>query len=131
MKHAKKVVLMDGDVSQRTLRLASSYGNMIYVRNNNNETNNIMNIIKDPAKWEAGLLKDIDEFKSDPNFRICIVSQSTKQAMSINEDLNRRYPDLKIKILTGSDSGATKKDYFEDINKTLDKCNNIHIQSSD
>ncbi|MFM7989735.1 MAG: hypothetical protein ACKPKO_61525, partial [Candidatus Fonsibacter sp.] len=64
MKHAKKVVLMDGDVSQRTLRLASSYGNMICVRNNNNETNNIMNIIKDPAKLEAGLLKDIDEFKS-------------------------------------------------------------------
>ncbi|MFM7978504.1 MAG: hypothetical protein ACKPKO_04245 [Candidatus Fonsibacter sp.] len=61
---------MDGDVSQRTLRLASSYGNMIYVNNNNNETNNIMNIIKEPAKWEAGLLKDIDEFKSDPNFKI-------------------------------------------------------------
>ncbi|MFM7989370.1 MAG: hypothetical protein ACKPKO_59660, partial [Candidatus Fonsibacter sp.] len=58
-----------------------------------------------------------------PNFRICIVSHSSKQAMSINKDLNRIYPDLKIKILTGSDSGATKKDNFNDINKTLGKCN--------
>ncbi|MFM7988334.1 MAG: hypothetical protein ACKPKO_54385, partial [Candidatus Fonsibacter sp.] len=65
-----------------------------------------------PATWYAGLLHDIDEFKSDRNFKICIVSQSSKQSMSINEDLNRRYPDLKIEILIGSDSGATKKDYF-------------------
>jgi len=94
---------------------------MIYVGNNNKKTKNIMNIIKDPDKLEAGLLKDIDEFKSDPNFKLRIVSQSSKQAMSTNEDLNRRYPDLKINILTGSDSGATKKEYFDDINKTLDK----------
>ena len=42
--------------------------------------------------------------------------------MSINEDLIRRYPELKIKILTGSDSGTTKKEYFEDINLTLQAC---------
>ncbi|MFM7985958.1 MAG: hypothetical protein ACKPKO_42245 [Candidatus Fonsibacter sp.] len=64
-------------------------------------------------------MKDIDEFNSDPNFKICIVSQASKQAMSINEDLNRRYPDLKINILTGSDSGATKNDYFDDIKQDI------------
>ena len=43
-----------------------------------------MNIIQDLAKLEAGLLKDIDELKrADPNFRICIVSQTSKQAVSI------------------------------------------------
>ena len=28
MKHSKKIVLVDGDISHRSLRLASSYGSM-------------------------------------------------------------------------------------------------------
>ena len=112
VKHSKKIVLMDSDASQRTLRLASSYGSMLYVRQNNNEANNTMHICHDAAASAEGLLKAIDEFKKHPpNFRISIVSQSSKQAMSINEDLIRRYPELKINILAGSDSGMTKKEY--------------------
>ena len=38
---------------------------MIYINNKNNETNNTMHIFKDNAKWEAGLLHDIDSFKHD------------------------------------------------------------------
>ena len=35
-----------------------------------------MNVIKDNAKWEAGLVNDIDTCKRDgPNFGICIISQ--------------------------------------------------------
>ena len=95
-----------------------------YVRNNSNAANITMNIIQDPANWEAGLLNDIDEFQNaDPNFRIRIVSQSFKQAISSNDDLIRRYPELKIKILSGSDSGMTTKEYCEDINETCSACN--------
>ena len=56
---------MHGDVSQKTLRFAGHYGRMIYINNKNNETNNTMHIFKDNAKWEAGLLHDIDSFKHD------------------------------------------------------------------
>ena len=81
--HTFEVVLMDGDISQRSLRFAASFGKMLYERNNSNETTNAMTVINDPAKWEDGLRKDIDTFKnSDPNFKIYIVSQSSKQAMS-------------------------------------------------
>lgn len=111
---------MGGDVSQRSLRIVASYGSMRCVRQNHNETNNVMNIINDPANSDVGLLKDIYDFKkSDPNFRVCIVSQSSTQAMSINNDLIRRYAKLNIHILTGSDSGMAQKDYFEDISQTL------------
>lgn len=80
--------------------------------------------INDPAIWEDGLHKDIDNVKnSDPNFKICIVSQSSKQAMSLHDDIMRRHSDLKINVLTGYDSGITKKACFEDINKTLEACN--------
>ena len=56
-----------------------------------------MHLIQDHAKWEVGLLKDIDEFKMSP-------------AMSINEDLIRKYPELKINVIMGSNSGITKNE---------------------
>ena len=40
-------------------------GSMLNVRNNNNETNKVMNRINDPATWVAGLLKDIERVQED------------------------------------------------------------------
>ena len=82
------MVLMDGDISQRSLRFASSFGKMLYVRNNNDETNKDMHVFYDPAKWEDEMYKNIDIFKNiDPNFRICIISQSSKHCTSLNNDI--------------------------------------------
>jgi hypothetical protein len=68
--------------------------------------------------------KDLEKFyKDDSSFRVCIVSQSSMQAVSIEEDLKTRFPHLKVKRLIGLDSGLTKKEYFEDINKTLESTN--------
>ena len=63
-KYTPKMVLMDGDISKRSLRFASSFGKMLYVRNNNNDTNKEMHVINDPAKWEYEMYKDIDKFKT-------------------------------------------------------------------
>ena len=96
---------MDGDSYQRSLRLTTSNGSMIYVGFNNIETNRTMNIFNDAATWEAGLLKDIDELrKNEPNFRICIVSQSSKQAMSINEGLLQQ----KVSLVEDQFSGRLR-----------------------
>ena len=120
LKHSKKLVLMDGDMSERSLGFASSYGSMVYVNNKNNETNKSINIVCDRTKWEQGLHKDIETFKQqDPRFRICIVSQSSSQAISLEEDLKTRFPDLKVKRLIGIDGGETKKQFLEDINQSL------------
>jgi hypothetical protein len=82
------MVLTDGDISQRSLRFASSFGKMLYVRNNNDETNKDMHVFYDPAKWEDEMYKDIDIFKNiDPNFRICVISQSSKHCTSLNNDI--------------------------------------------
>lgn len=124
LKHSKKVVLMDGDVSERSLGFASSYGSMVFVNNKNNETNKSINIICDRTKWEQGLHKDLETFqRQDPTFRVCIVSQSSTQALSLEEDLRTRFPNLKVKRLVGIDSGETKKQFLEDINQSLSDTN--------
>ena len=43
MNHSRKIVGMDGDVSQRSLTLAPSYGSTLLCKNNNNKTNKTMN----------------------------------------------------------------------------------------
>ena len=84
IKYTAKKVLMDGDISQIPLRFASSFGKTLYVRNNNNETNKEMHVINNPPKWEDEMYKHIEHIKNiDPNFRICIISQSSKQCMSL------------------------------------------------
>ena len=47
LRQCGNIVLMDGDVSNRTLSFASSYGQMVYIKNNSSETNNKINIVCD------------------------------------------------------------------------------------
>ena len=78
------MVLMDGDITRISLRFASSFGKLLYVRSNNNKTNKEMHVINNPAKLEEEMYKHIENIENiDPNFRICIISQSSKQCMSL------------------------------------------------
>ena len=55
---------------------------------------------------------DIDEFKTeDQHFGICIVSQSSSQAVGLETHLSMKHSDLKIKKLVGTDDGETKKEF--------------------
>jgi hypothetical protein len=124
LKHCKKMVLMDGDVSERSLSFASSYGRMVYVNNTNVEGKKTINLVCDRMKWETRLEEDLDRFyKEDKRFRVCIASQSSNQALSLEEGLGVKFPHLNIKRLVGLDSGRTKKQFLEDINKSLENVN--------
>ena len=110
LKHSRNLVFMDGDMFQTSLSFASSYGRMIYVNNTNNETNKRINLICNHTKWDAKLHSDLENFyKNDSSFRVCIVSQSSNQALSIEEDCRGRFPYLNIKRLIGMDSGRRKR----------------------
>ena len=124
LKHCKKMVLMDGDVSERTLSFASSYGRMVYVNNTNTEQNKTINLICDSTKWETQLHGDLEKFyQEDKGFRVVVVSQSSTQALGLEEELKEKYPHFQIKRLVGLDSGGTKRSYLEDINRTLETAN--------
>ena len=88
LKHCKKMVLMDGDVSERSLSFANSYGIMTYINNNNNEQNKVFNQICDQTKWETQLHRDLEKFYyEDPKFMVCIVSQTATHALSLEDSL--------------------------------------------
>ena len=52
-------------------------GKWFKIKNINNETNNMIKIVCDFAKWKDQLHKDLERFfQDDPQFRICIARQS-------------------------------------------------------
>ena len=124
LKHSKKTIWMDGDISERTLSLATAYGSATYIRNENCEGNNVFSLMLCEKRWHEQLEQDIQKFKAeDHNFRICIVSQSSSQAVGLERELTMKYPDIRVKKLVGTDDGDTKKEFLEDINKTLEDAN--------
>ncbi len=85
---SRKIVLMDGDMSERSLSFIGYYGQFIHINNLNNETNKTLNIACDKAIWEAGLDADIEKFyKEYKNFRTRIVSQTSDEVTRLEEDL--------------------------------------------
>ncbi len=118
------MLLMDGDISDRSLSVASAYGDITYINNKNTGSPRSINLMLDEGQWKTQLDADLTKFHvEDPRFRVCIVSQSSTKVVALETELNARYPHLKIKRLIGSDSGETKRQALEDINETLEDVN--------
>ena len=110
LKACGKMLLMDGDISDRSLSFASSYGELLYIRNTNHETNKVFNLILDEQRWLSQLHADLSRYHADdPNFRVCICTQSSTLACDLALKLQASHPHLRVKRLVGTDSGETKK----------------------
>ena len=124
LKQCGKVLMMDGDVSDRSLSFAKNYGDLTYIKNNNIQGNRIINLMLNEDQWEEQLRADLDQFyKEDPNFRVCIVSQSSSKVNALYDRIKEQCPHLVVKKLVGADGGETKRQFFEDINVTLESAN--------
>ena len=109
---SNKIIALDGDMSNRSLTYIDTFGSFKYIKNKNQQNNKGLRVKHDKEEWENELYNDIEKFKlEDPNFKICICSQSATLAVNLHDDLEVRYPDLKIANLTGLDSGKTKKNF--------------------
>ena len=51
LKHSSKLVLMGGDISQRSLSFAKAYGKLVYLKNTNTDGNQSLSLITDEARW--------------------------------------------------------------------------------
>ena len=96
LKHSQKLVLMDGDISRRSLSFASCYGNMTYIKNVNVEGKKVFNLMLDEGKWEGQLYQDLERFyQEDPNFKVCVVSQGSSRAVALQAEISQKCPHLK------------------------------------
>ena len=124
LKQCGKILMMDGDVSDRSLSFAKNYGDLTYIKNNNIQGNRIINLMLNEDQWEEQLRADLDQFyKEDPKFRVCIVSQSSSKVNALYDRIKEQCPHLVVKKLVGADGGETKRQFFEDINVTLESAN--------
>jgi hypothetical protein len=81
LNHSGKMLLMDGDVNERSLSFAKNYGDISYINNKNTEGNKVINLMLSEDQWEEQLRADLDQYyKEDPQFRVCIVSQSSSKS---------------------------------------------------
>jgi len=91
LRQCKKVLFMDGDVSERSLSFAKNYGDLTYIKNKNIQGNRVINLFLNEEQFEDQLREDLNKFyKEDPKFRVCIVSQSS--SMSSTTKLRSNFP---------------------------------------
>jgi hypothetical protein len=124
LKHSRKVVLMDGDVSRRSLSFAKTYGELTYIKNTNADGQKTLNLMLDEGMWRTQLHGDLERyFGEDPGFRVCVVSQSSSMAVGLEQEIKEKHPYLKVQRLVGTDSGESKRQFMENINETLQDAN--------
>ena len=124
LNHSGKILMTDGDVSERSLTFAKNYGELCYIKNNNIQGHRVINLILNEDQWEEQLRADLEQYyKEDPRFRVCIVSQSSSKVDALYDRLRKQLPHLVVKKLVGADGGETARRCFEDINVTLEDTN--------
>ena len=124
LNHSGKMLLMDGDVSQRSLSFAKNYGDITYINNKNTEGKKVINLMLCEEQWKEQLRADLTKFyEEDPSFMVCIASQGASKIDALYTEIKEQLPHLTVRKLTGTDGGATKKLFLEDINETLSDTN--------
>ena len=91
LKHSGKMLLMDGDISDRSLSFASAYGEITYINNKNTGAPRSIKLMLDEGQWNAQLDADLAKFhEEDPRSRVCIVSQSSTKVVALESKLKKR-----------------------------------------
>ncbi|MFM7989429.1 MAG: hypothetical protein ACKPKO_59955 [Candidatus Fonsibacter sp.] len=62
LKHSGKMLLMDGDISDRSLSFASAYGNITYINNKNTGAPRTINLMLGEAEWNTQLDADLAKY---------------------------------------------------------------------
>ena len=96
IKKSKKVIFLDGDMSNRTYALVNSLGSSINIVNDIKINSKILKIINDENYYISKIYEDLDNNKN-----IVIVSMSANECVKYNLILKEKYPTKKILIYYG------------------------------
>ncbi len=78
--------------------MQKNYGDLTHIKNNNIQGNRAINLMLNEDQWEEQLRADLDQFyKEDPEFRVCIVSQSSSKVNALYDRIKEQCPHLVVK----------------------------------
>ena len=93
LNHCGKMLLMDGDMSPRSLSFAKNYGDITYINNKNTEGKKVINLMLCEEQWKEQLRADLTKFyEEDPSFRVCIASQSASKIDALYTEIKEQLP---------------------------------------
>jgi hypothetical protein len=116
INNSKKLITLDGDISNRTYNFISNFGESINIVNLCKFDKKIFNIVDDTSYFENKIIESIDA-----NLKIAIVSQSRKKAEDIGNMLLKKYPTKKIMVYTSLTDDILKMQ--------LDNVNDVWIKA--
>ena len=118
-----KVICMDADLSDRSLKFFSSYGDSINIVNKHRRSVKDIRCVEERVQWLENLKVEVGSY-SDAMFRIAVASQSETEALVLEKELQETYPHLKILTVTGnSKAEKEKQEIFSNINTMLEDVN--------
>ena len=116
IKVSKKMIVLDGDIGDRTYNFINHFGTSINISNNIKINKRNFIIKTDTDDFYKNILNDISN-----NKKIVIVSMSSKKCSDMEELIKKEYPKKKILIYTGKTDDSNKID-LKDVNENWTKC---------
>ena len=81
------MLLVSGDISNRSLSCASAYGEITYISNSSTADSKAMNPMLDKAQWQTHLEAYFTKYYGEGTwFRVCIVSLSSSIVVALQCD---------------------------------------------
>ena len=109
INNSSKLIVLDGDTSNRTYNYINCFGNSINIENNAKFNNKHFEIIEDDNEFMNEIYNELDA-----NNKIVICSQSKRDVETIVKTLNDKYEDLDIYSYTSLDSDTNQ---LKNVNK--------------
>ena len=104
INNSPKLIVLDGDISSRTTRFISNFGNYKYLYNENKCNIKNIKVIKNKIEYLNDIYKSLDE-----NKKIVIATQSSKIGKFFQKKIMERYSDKMVKLYYGKTGDKEKK----------------------
>lgn len=116
IKVSKKMIVLDGDINNRTYNFINYFGSSINVSNNIKINKRNFIIETDTDNFYKNILNDISN-----NKKIVVASMSSKKCNDTRDEILLKYPTKKVLIYTGKTDDRNKLD-LKDVNENWTKC---------
>ena len=128
---SKKVISLDGDLNEKSLKFLTHYGDYKFINNTATDQNKEAKLIRNPPEFYEDLYINLQSISDkiatgiapEGAGRVAVAFQSVSALEDLKNKLIIQYPNINIFSITGLNSHDEKKEVFEGID---DKLKNIN-----